>query len=247
MNASEKSCKVCGKSFPCTTEFFSKTGKGYLTNKCKQCISLEKKRKYRDNPELYKTRARDWVKKNPARKKQLDKDYATKHHEQQNANKRRWAENNPEKKLKASRDYRKRNPGQNTQNAARQRALNPESTRAIKLRRRARERELPADFTAKDWQFALDYFGGCCAVCGRPAGLWHTIAADHWIPITASDTLGTVPHNIVPLCQGQDGCNNSKSNRNPIEWLDSRVGKHKAQSILERINRYFQIVRRYNG
>jgi hypothetical protein len=232
MNAmNTKKCRQCGDIFPATLEYFyaKKSGRYGLTGRCRHCLCLK---------------TREWVKNNPERKKQQDKDYAAKHPERMAETKRRWVENNPEKKLKASRDYRKRNPGQNTPTATKWRLLNPDNTRAIKLRRRAKERSLPNQFTAQDWQIALNHFDGRCAVCGRPAGLWHTLAADHWTPITADNCPGTVPGNIIPLCQGQDGCNNSKSNREPIEWLISRVGKQKAQAILERINRYFESVRR---
>lgn len=226
-----KQCRKCGNVFPATLEYFykSKSGRYGLDGRCKSCICQQQ---------------REWVKNNPERKKQQDKDYAAKNPERVAETKRRWARNNPEKKLQASRDYRKRNPGQNTPNATKWRLLNPDNTRAIKLRRRAKERSLPNQFTAQDWQVALNHFNGCCVVCGRPTGLWHKLAADHWIPITADNCPGTVPENIIPLCQGQDGCNNSKSNREPIEWLINRVGKQKAQAILERINRYFESVRR---
>lgn len=109
------------------------------------------------------------------------------------------------------------------------------SRRTTKLRYRARKRSLPDTFTAADWQAALDHFGGCCAVCGRPPGLWHTIAADHWIPLTAPDCPGSVPWNIVPLCHGDGGCNNSKCDRNPNEWLVERFGERRGAAIQQRI------------
>src|SRR5581483_2176482 len=56
----------------------------------------------------------------------------------------------------------------------------------------ARKRSLPDTFTERDWQRALEYWDYKCAVCGRPRGLWHTLAADHWIPLTAPDCPGTV-------------------------------------------------------
>lgn len=237
-------CKTCGEPFPLTTEYFELTGKGYFRRCCKTCYSAQKKLKYASNPEPAKARARQWSANNPERKKQLDKEYAANNPKRMAEIKRRWVENNPEKKLEVSRAYRKRNPGQNTPTATKWRNANPDSTRAIKLRRRAKERGLPDGFTAGDWQYALVYFEGRCAVCSRPPGLWHTLAADHWIPITAPDCPGTVPQNIVPLCHGMEGCNNSKSNRDPSEWLTSRVGSSKAQNILERIAQYFKTVRK---
>lgn len=104
-------------------------------------------------------------------------------------------------------------------------------------RRRARKADLPDTFTPNDWQRALDYFGGCCAVCGRQPGLWHKLSADHWTAITKGGA--TTPGNIVPLCCGQDGCNNSKSNRDAEDWLTDKFGKRKAKQILKKIHGYF--------
>ena len=112
------------------------------------------------------------------------------------------------------------------------------SIRAAQLRRRARKRSLPDTFTADDWQAALAHFGGCCAVCGRPPGLWHILAADHWIPLSSPDCPGTVPWNIVPLCHGTGGCNNSKWNRCAGEWLTERFGQRKAAAIQRRVEAF---------
>lgn len=110
---------------------------------------------------------------------------------------------------------------------------------AARHRRRARKHNLSDTFTSADWQRALDYFGGCCAVCGRPVGLWHTIAADHWIPLSSPDCPGTVPTNIIPLCHGVSGCNNSKLNAEPTDWLVRKFGKRKAKKIMAHIETYF--------
>jgi hypothetical protein len=111
-------------------------------------------------------------------------------------------------------------------------------------RRAARKRGLPDTLRGQDWNRALMYFNHTCAVCSKPIrGLFHTVAADHWIPITSPVCPGTVATNIVPLCQGQDGCNNSKSNRDPREWLIGKYGSPKGKQILKRIEDYFEWVR----
>lgn len=118
-------------------------------------------------------------------------------------------------------------------------------------RRKARANALPASFSGDDWMFALSYFEGRCAVCGRPPGLWHTLARDHWIPVTKGGSY--TPDNIVPLCHSQkdgDGsCNNSKHDRDAHEWLVEKFGKRKAAQIEQRINQYFALmkVRRADG
>jgi hypothetical protein len=69
------------------------------------------------------------------------------------------------------------------------------------------------------------------------------MAADHWIPLASPDCPGSIPTNIVPLCHGEGGCNNSKGKHNPVEWLDRRFGKRKAKQVLARILAYFDTLR----
>jgi hypothetical protein len=102
-----------------------------------------------------------------------------------------------------------------------------------------RKRRLPDTFTDQDWQRALEYWGHQCAVCGRPRGLWHTLAADHWIPLSDPDCPGTIPTNIVPLCHGEGGCNNSKRSRSPQDWLEAKLGRKQAFQKLIEIDAYF--------
>ncbi len=115
---------------------------------------------------------------------------------------------------------------------------NPERARARTARYRTRKRGLQHDFSVSNWQAALDYFGGRCAVCGRQPGLWHTLAADHWIPLDSPDCPGTVTWNMVPLCHGVDGCNNSKQHRLASEWLIDKFGAKKGRAILKRIEAF---------
>lgn len=116
---------------------------------------------------------------------------------------------------------------------------NPDKVRAIQLRRAERIAALPNDFTESDWRHCLDYFGHRCAVCGRPQGLWHSIAKAHWIPLMRDDCPGTIPENIIPLCNGRDGCNNSQWGNHPIEWLELHLGKRKANEVIRRVEDYF--------
>lgn len=108
-------------------------------------------------------------------------------------------------------------------------------------KRRAKKKALVNDLTEQDWLTSLEYFNGCCAVCGRQLiDLFrtHKPAADHWIPLSKGG--GTTRTNIIPLCHGKDGCNNSKHDRLPDEWLISVYGKRKAKQILKRISAYFE-------
>lgn len=117
---------------------------------------------------------------------------------------------------------------------------NSHTLKTNEARRRARLAELPATLTPQEWRYALDYFNGCCAVCGRQLKdllSTHTAAADHWIPL--SKRGGTTADNIIPLCHGVGGCNNSKHDKNPIDWLTEKYGKRKTNQIMRRIQAYF--------
>ncbi len=105
---------------------------------------------------------------------------------------------------------------------------------------RARKRSLPNNFSAQDRRRALEYWNGRCAVCGRPPGLWHTIATDHWIPLSSPDCPGTIKTNMVPLCHGTDGCNNQKYAKMPEVWLREKMGKRRAKRKLEEIEYFFR-------
>lgn len=149
-----------------------------------------------------------------------------------------------------TRNYRAKNPEVVAATKKRYRAKHSarlQAWRAVNwARRSARKRDLPDAFSQDDWQRALDYFNGCCAICGRQlTNLFgtHTAAADHWIPLNAADCPGTVPTNMIPLCHGEGGCNNRKKDRHPVEFLESTLGKRRASNILKRVNDYFDMVR----
>lgn len=92
------------------------------------------------------------------------------------------------------------------------------------MKRRARKRGLPHNFTLDQWKACLEYFDNSCAYCGS---LEHPLHIDHFIPIVASG--GNTVNNIVPACKM---CNLSKWARNPYSWIEST-------DTLERILAYF--------
>lgn len=110
--------------------------------------------------------------------------------------------------------------------------------------RRTRKEALPSGLTQSEWQRCLEYWSYRCAVCERPVGLWHTLAMDHWIPIANPNCPGTILGNVIPLCHGVDGCNNSKSDALPQEWLMRKLGKRKAAKKLAEIEAYFEFILR---
>lgn len=115
--------------------------------------------------------------------------------------------------------------------------------REYERNRRARKHCLPITFTEIHEQRALDYFGGCCAVCGcqlnDPSGI-RKLAWDHWNPLSKGGA--TTPDNMLPLCHGKGGCNTLKSSRDPVAWVTHRF-KSKAKAIIARIETYFAWVK----
>jgi hypothetical protein len=179
---------------------------------------------------------------------------------------RRWRENNVQHRQAYSLEYRQRNQDRlrksrklySIKNAnrireqrrvyyLRNRAKRREQSRFARANRRARKRGMPSTFTNEQWSRSLNYFNGCCAVCGRMLRdlfSTHTAAADHWIPISSPDCPGTIATNMIPLCHGVNGCNNKKRNRNPQEWIEESYSKKKADEIIQRIEAYFEWVRK---
>lgn len=188
----------------------------------------EKRRKhYADNAETYRERARQYHRDNT---------------DAENERKQRYRANNPEKVREKNRKYREESRWfEKNKEYMRQWVYdNPEKVRVYHSRYVAKRRSLPDTLTDAEWQGTLAHFNGCCAVCGRPVGLWHTLAADHWVPLSSPECPGTVAWNMVPLCHGDGGCNNSKHARNATEWAVWKFGKRKGMAIVRRIETYLK-------
>ena len=125
----------------------------------------------------------------------------------------------------------------------RYRKANGVKVRLWQALRTARKRGLPHTFTLTERTFMLEYFGNTCAACQRPHDLFLDLHDDHWIPLAHVDCPGTVAENMIPLCGGYTGCNNTKSNKDAMAWLCERFGHRKSLQIMQRIQAYFALVR----
>lgn len=235
-----KRCCRCGRELPATREYFyaDKRASDGLYGHCKACHSATCRKRYEgDAREKTLAAQRQYRKEFPERRKATNKRYYLKNREKLN---RVSLERSRSEKGK---QYRLRNQ-EKRRAYRREHYLKYRSRYYVAIRQReAIKRSLPASFTDADWQFALDYFKGCCAACGRPNGLWHTLAADHWIALASDKCPGTIPGNIVPLCHGVGGCNNAKQDRDPLEWLQSQFGIKQAQAINKRVQKFFSLAR----
>lgn len=181
-------------------------------NVCKSCKAIQ---------------ARRLEQEHPGRKLQYNRQWQRSHRDHVNARNRKSTAKHRERILKEQREKYRSDPESHVRKGI------------AYARRKARQFGLPIAFTSRDWRHALNYFQGRCAVCGRPPGFWHTLAMDHWIPISSPDCPGTMAINIIPLCHGIGGCNNSKHDKPPEQWLIQNFGERKAKKILKRIHDYF--------
>lgn len=250
-NIPSKRCTKCGQEFPATTEYFEphKESKDGLRAYCRVCRRAQNKANYQRQPDKFRQKSRKNYSDNAEQRRQEKRDYRAQFPDREITAKKQYYEQHGDRVRKAVSDYRKNNPQKVKESKQKHYRENPDQYRAQGERYRARKRNLPADYTKKDWQFALEHFNNRCAVCGRPTGLWHKLVPDHWIPLNDSraDNPGTVPTNIVPLCHsfalGVGGCNNSKKDKDAIVWLIDKFGKRKAKSIKTRIETFFSKVR----
>jgi hypothetical protein len=156
----------------------------------------------------------------------------------------KWLEKYPEQRRIGQAAYQQKNSQQiYSKKVARQKA-NPEKARTISERRRARKLGLPDTWTHEQHRFMLAYWQHTCAACGAQEGFFWKLSIDHWIPLSSSQCPGTIATNLVPLCSGKTGCNTTKCNKDPKEWLIHRFGKAKAAKILKAVATYFAEVHR---
>jgi hypothetical protein len=235
-----RTCSKCGKEYPSTKKFFKphKNCEDGLERVCKNCVR-ERDKTYREahkeeahayrkiwdeiHREEQNEYGRQWRKNNPEKRKATVKRYHVKNKEKHSISVNRWQKNNHDKFVEDKKIWRQKNP---------------EKLRAYDLAYHTAKLALPATFTEDDWARSLEYWGHRCAYCGRPIGFWHTLAQDHFIPLSKGG--GYTVDNIVPACHGVDGCNNSKHNKNPLEFMTKKFkSKRKAQKKFEEIQAYF--------
>lgn len=219
---------------------------------------------YQRNREARIQKTKEYYEKNREVINQKDKARRIQNREQNKERRKRWEQANPDYQKEYARVYyqnpenrekrdqrvaewksKKRDRVNELERQYRSKPETKAKRHIYKSQRRAREKALPAILSVGQWRLALQFFNHRCCICGRPAGFWHTLAREHWIAINDKrpDNPGTVVWNIVPMCHGRGGCNNSKHDKDPVEWLIERYGKRKATTILKLINAYFELVK----
>lgn len=233
-----KRCAVCQRDLLLTEFDRSKAYADGLSKQCKDCRRAYMREYRAKNHEKMLAYDRAYRAENADYLREYERQYRIKNHAKKRQQERSRYAQNVEREREARREYY---------------ARHTEGAKVRKQRRRARNRQLPHTFTAQEWRRCLEYWHGCCAICGRPVGLWHSIAQEHWIPLAdpRPDNPGKVATNILPMCHstkdGTDGCNNTKWARDPMAWLIDRLGKRKAFAKYKEIEAYFAWVRALAG
>lgn len=223
-----RQCTRCDKVFPATLEYFyaaRNNGPDALRATCKPCTGILTQEQ-----------------RDPDKSRIRDRRYAAKNRDKRRKSCREWRARNLDTQRKKDRIAKQKDPNRREKVKA-WRINNPDKARLNMRLYFTRKASHAVDYTESDWQFALDYFKGCCAVCGRPPGLFHGLAMDHWLPNSSQDCPGMIPANIVPLCNGTDGCNQSKHARDPVQWLVDKFGEKQGKAILARVHEFFSHVR----
>lgn len=260
-----KRCNRCLCEFPATTEYFkaAKREPMGIMQPCRLCMRKEN-REYYSRPDVkekerirkstpeYKAHEKEYKKSETYKEKARVRDRSEKRKAQKRARLQR-----PDVKQKMSekrKTPKERERSREKQRIRRVRADVKEKERDYRNRldvrehyrhltqvRRAQQRLLRGEFTKKHKTLALSYFSNTCPVCGNQFNdLFsnRTVAWDHWwIPQSKGGKLDV--SNMLPLCHGINGCNNSKCNRDPEEWLIEKYGRKNARQILRRIREYF--------
>lgn len=255
----QKTCTKCGQTFPATSEFFykAKHGKYGYQSWCQNChrvlngVGLNPKNSVKDG---FKICSR--CKKNlPATLEfyyQRDDTAGGVSSQCRTCSKevgRTWKLAHKEQIREEGKAYYHAHKDEYAERQRKYLKEDPERFRVAVIKRRAKRKSLPIDFTTEDWQRCLEYWNGRCCICGRLPDFWHVLAREHWIAIIDSrpDNPGTVVWNMLPMCHstkgipsGDPGCNNLKHMDDPIEFLNRYFGKRKAKQKLAEIEAYFE-------
>jgi 5-methylcytosine-specific restriction endonuclease McrA len=250
---------VCRKELLATTEYFhkNKTGKYGLKSTCKKCSSEYKKQYKINNAEKIRQSSKIYCQKNTEKIKQSSKQYrlinaqkirehgkkyyqnnkslcCEKRREYYRSNKDKkslYYKNNIERIRTARKLYRKENLEYFKEYNKNYLNNNRDKFRNASQMRYARKKNLPANYTAEQWEEAKRYFNNKCAYCGKEKPL----TQDHFVPLSKGGEY-TI-NNIVPAC---GKCNSSKKECEFSAWYPKQefYSKKREQKVLKYLNYY---------
>ncbi len=218
-----KRCPTCKQEKPIDGFNRNRSQSDGLNSACRECQKEHYRNWRTKNKEYHAARVKKWAAKN---------------REKQHAYHKRFRKQFPEIVRERKRQDYKRFPKSHQRRSAKWGKANPLKVIAKYQRRRARERNLPSDWTESQAMVALKHFGNTCAACDAVLAKGRT-HWDHWIPIASPNCPGTVAGNMLPLCSK---CNQAKWSKAGTGWLVSKFGEARAVKISVRIRDFFALV-----
>jgi 5-methylcytosine-specific restriction endonuclease McrA len=165
------------------------------------------------SPEAIARAQANYLLRHPERRKATLKKYYEANKERELERVRQWERDNRERHLERLRLYKRGNPI-HIASVLDWQKRNPQKVRAYKANTRSNRKKgigkLPSDITVK--LYTLQH--GRCAYCPTKLTRYHL---DHIVPIARGGL--NIETNVQLLCQK---CNQSKSDRDPIEFVQSR-------------------------
>lgn len=176
------------------------------TARCKACRNAAKHQYNLAHPEKNRTRAAKWATQNRDRNIARSLAWRAEHIDDVRANDR-----------ERSTAYRRENPEKRKQSTRKWELANPDKRTQAKQNRRARERQAPGSFTAREWRDLKARYNYRCLCCGKGEPEI-VLSTDHIIPLERGGA-GFIS-NIQPLCVP---CNSAKGH-----WrsTDYRLSPH---------------------
>lgn len=209
--------RVSGKCVECcraqSRDYYSKNAKAVIAQKREYQAEnrdsiLEKRADYRDRN---RDRLREECRKYHAENRESRASYSRKWRASLSDGERREHDRRNREKNKEKRAANRKAWGERT--GYKWSRVNPEGQAAKNARRRARSLSAEGAYSSEDVKAIRGMQKGRCACCGDKAKL----EVDHIVPLNAGGT--NWPKNLQLLCKP---CNASKSDRDQIEFMQSR-------------------------
>lgn len=230
-----KQCTACSDIKPLTEYFKQKGGLGGRRGYCKKCFyakhgekANQRSKEWQEkNKEKVKIYNREWTKENRGRINERERIRYNENPDFFRERNRKKYERNPDVSIQAQYKYRKKHREKHliyqrsyykenkeifSESNKRYVKENKEVIDAIRLRRRARKKNLPDELTADEMKWIMEKFDYCCALSGQRL---EALDLDHFIPLSIGRG-GTIVGNIIPLSPSLNG---SKQDSNPFEWI----------------------------
>lgn len=206
METTVKTCLLCKRELPATTEFFHKAPHDYMGfhRHCKECRNARRREQTITDAEYAmknRERAARWRDANPELSREKARRYAAEHRSDAVERVRQWRMANPEKYREACTYASRRDHFRS----------NRDYYTAVKHNFRARSEGVDGTIAGDDISGLYIEQSGLCSYCGEDMGETYTV--DHVLPLSRGGT--NTPDNIV-LCCGV--CNSSKGTATLDEW-----------------------------